>query len=68
VIALNLGFIVSRTTVRNILLAHGYDPEPNAKSTWKQFLKSHWHVLAACDFFSIELLTPRWIELRRAAL
>ncbi len=26
------------------------------KTTWRQFLMSHWNVLAACDFFSIELL------------
>lgn len=56
---LNLGFDISRTTVRNILLANGYEPEPNVKTTWKQFLKAHWNILAACDFFSIELLTPR---------
>ena len=53
----NLDFEVCRTTVRNILLKHGYDPEPNAKSTWKQFIRSHWDVMAACDFFSLELLT-----------
>ena len=53
----NLGFDVCRTTVRNVLLKHGYDPEPNAKSTWKQFLHSHWDVMVACDFFSVELLT-----------
>ncbi len=52
----NLGFDVCRTTVRNVLLKHGYDPEPDAKSTWKQFLCSHWDVIVACDFFSIELL------------
>ena len=56
---INLGFDISKTTVRNILVANGYDPEPNKKSTWKQFLKTHWNVLAACDFFSIELFTPK---------
>jgi putative transposase len=55
----NLGFEVCRTTVRNVLLLNGYDPEPNAKSTWKQFLRSHWNVLTACDFFSVELLTRK---------
>ena len=42
----------------NILIEKGYDPEPDltAGTTWKQFLSSHWDVLAACDFFSIELL------------
>jgi len=55
----NLGFEVCRTTVRNVLLNNGYDPEPGAKSTWKQFLRSHWDVMVACDFFSIELLTRK---------
>ncbi|MHB0946577.1 MAG: integrase core domain-containing protein [Sedimentisphaerales bacterium] len=55
----NLGFDIPRTTVRNILVANGYDPEPNRKTTWKQFLKTHWNVLAACDFFSIEFFTSK---------
>ncbi|MGD8787326.1 MAG: integrase core domain-containing protein [Phycisphaerales bacterium] len=52
----SLGFEVCRTTVRNILIKYGYDPEPDAKPTWIQFIKSHWNVMAACDFFSVELL------------
>ncbi|MCE5341747.1 MAG: hypothetical protein LLF92_11585 [Planctomycetaceae bacterium] len=32
----NLGFDISRTTVRNILLANGYDPEPNKKRLFRQ--------------------------------
>ena len=31
-------------------------PERNRKRTWKQFLKSHWETLYACDFFSVEVL------------
>jgi putative transposase len=54
----HLGYTVSETTAKNILLENGYDPEPDVtrKTTWKQFLSSHWNVLAACDFFAIELL------------
>jgi len=53
-----LGYKIGETTVKNILLANGYDPEPDftRKTTWKEFIRSHWSVLAACDFFSIELL------------
>jgi putative transposase len=53
-----LGHKIGETTVKNILLEHGYDPEPDLtrKTTWKEFLQSHWHVLAACDLFSVELL------------
>ena len=29
------------------------------KSTWHEFIKSHWDVLTACDFFTIELLVGR---------
>jgi putative transposase len=53
-----LGHKIGETTVKNILLENGYDPEPDLtrKTTWKEFLRSHWSVLAACDLFSIELL------------
>jgi putative transposase len=52
-----LGHKIGETTVKNILLDNGYDPEPDLtrKTTWKEFLKSHWNVLAACDLFSLEL-------------
>jgi putative transposase len=52
-----LGYKIGETTVKNILLEHGYDPEPDLtrKTTWREFLKSHWNMLAACDLFSVEL-------------
>jgi transposase InsO family protein len=54
----HLGYKIGETTVKNILLENGFDPEPDLtrKTTWKEFIKSHWNVLAACDFFSVELL------------
>jgi hypothetical protein len=33
-------------------------PEREKKRTWKQFMKSHWESLYACDFFSVEALCP----------
>ena len=53
----HLGYKIGETTVKNILLENGLDPEPDLtrKTTWKEFIKSHWEVLAACDLFSIEL-------------
>ncbi len=56
-----LGYKIGETTVKNILVANGFDPEPNSpqKTTWKDFIRSHWSVLAACDFFSVELLIKR---------
>ena len=53
-----LGFKISKTSVKNILIENGYDPEPDltVRSGWHEFLKSHWDVMAACDFFTVELL------------
>jgi hypothetical protein len=53
-----LGFRISKTYVKNILIENGYDPEPDltVRSTWHEFLNSHWDVMAACDFFTVELL------------
>jgi len=53
-----LGYNICKSSVKNILIEHGYDPEPDltVRSTWHEFIKSHWDVLAACDFFTIELL------------
>ena len=56
-----LGFRISKTSVKNILIENGYDPEPDltVRSTWHEFLSSHWDVMTACDFFTIELLVGR---------
>ena len=56
-----LGFTISKTSVKNILIQNGYDPEPDltVRSTWHEFLRSHWDVMTACDFFTIELLVGR---------
>jgi transposase len=49
---------VGRTTVANILAEAGFEPAPerNRKRTWKQFLRSHWETLYACDFVAVETL------------
>ena len=56
----NLGITVDRNTVKRILDDRGIEPAPERKRTatpWKTFLKSHWEVLAAIDFFNVEVLT-----------
>jgi putative transposase len=60
-IMLYLGLKVGRSTIKRILDAHGIIPDPELKRRirWKEFLKSHWEVMAATDFLSVELLTPR---------
>jgi transposase InsO family protein len=54
----NLGHNVARTTIANVLARHGIEPAPERKTTWKQFLKQHWDVLAATDFFTVEVWRP----------
>ena len=57
----NLGYEVSDTTIGNILRGHGIEPAPKRKPTvrWKDFLAAHWPSLAAIDFTSVEVWTPR---------
>ena len=55
----NLGHRVARGTIANILQQHGIEPAPERlkKSTWREFLQAHWEVLAAADFFTVEVWT-----------
>jgi transposase InsO family protein len=55
----NLGHDISDQTVGNILKRHGIEPAPDRKrqTTWKTFIKSHWDVLGAIDFTTIEVWT-----------
>ena len=55
----NLGHEISDQTVGNILKEHGIEPAPERKrqTTWKTFLKSHWDVLGAIDFTTVEVWT-----------
>jgi len=57
----NLGHLVSDQTVGNILRRRGIAPVPERRqtTTWKDFIRRHMDVLAATDFFSVEVLTWR---------
>jgi transposase InsO family protein len=57
----NLDHQVGRGTIANILRAHGLEPAPARvkKTTWTEFLKTHWAVLAAADFFTVDVWTGR---------
>ena len=48
-------------TVGYVLKEHGIEPTGDRKrqTTWKTFIKSHWDVLAAIDFTTIEVWTKR---------
>lgn len=57
----NLGSVISDTAVANILRAHGIDPAPDRKrqSSWKDFLNTHWDVLASVDFTTMGVWTKK---------
>jgi transposase InsO family protein len=57
----NLGHRVGRTTISNIFKKNGIDPAPERgkRTTWSQFLRTHWSILAAADFFTVEVWGPR---------
>jgi hypothetical protein len=55
----NLDHDVGRGTIATILRQHGIEPAPERqkRTTWCEFLKAPWDVLAAADFFSLEVWT-----------
>src|SRR6188474_2024620 len=55
----NLSHNVARGTVANVLKRNGIEPAPerSKRTTWATFLKAHWNILAASDFFSVEVWT-----------
>jgi putative transposase len=56
----NLGHHIDKLTVRNILRRHHLEPASQRRKggmSWAQFLKLHWEVLAATDFFTVEVAT-----------
>jgi len=56
---LNLGHDVSRSTIARVLKKAGLEPAPDRKMgmSWAEFLKSHWELMAATDFFTAEVWT-----------
>ena len=57
----NLGHKVGRGTVSNVLKANGIQPAPERGKhiRWSTFLKAHWKVFSASDFFSVDVWAPR---------
>ena len=53
----NLGHKLGRGTIGRILQDHGIEPAPERGKgmSWSVFLKAHWKVLAASDFFTVEV-------------
>ena len=61
----NLGHLLAHNTIADILKRHGIEPAPerNRKTTWKEFLSSHWNHIVASDFF-----TPTGLQRLRCAV
>jgi putative transposase len=57
----NLSHHIGRGTIANVLKRNGIEPAPERgkRTTWSTFLRAHWKVLAASDFFTVEVWTPR---------
>jgi len=57
----NLGHTIGRGTIRRILKEYGIEPAPvrGKEMSWSVFLKAHWKVLAATDFFAVEVWSWR---------
>ena len=57
----NPSYHVARGSIANILKEHGLEPAPERmkRTTWREFLAAHWDVLAAADFFTVEVWMPR---------
>jgi hypothetical protein len=55
----NLGHEIGRGTIAKVLQEAGVDPAPERqkRTTWKEFLGTHWEVLAPADFFCVEVWT-----------
>jgi transposase InsO family protein len=60
----NLGHKLARSTISDILERHGIEPAPgrSRKRTWKEFLTQHWDLIAAADFFTIEVWTAKGLQ------
>ena len=53
----NVGFRIGKTSVANILKAHGIEPAPTRRQTpsWETFFNSHWDVLQEWGLDAITL-------------
>jgi hypothetical protein len=60
---------MGRGTIAEMLARHGVEPAPERKTSWKEFLRQHWDLIVAADFFMIEAWTPRGLQrVHRAVL
>jgi len=57
----NLGHVVGRGTIANVLAREGIEPAPErrGRTAWSVFLKAHWRSIVAADFFTAEVWCRR---------
>jgi putative transposase len=60
----DLGHKLARSTIADILDRHGIGPAPARirKTSWKEFLRQHWDLIVAADFFTIEVWTTKGLQ------
>jgi transposase InsO family protein len=58
----SLGHHVARSTVSKVLKESGIPPAPERPTSWRTFLRAHWGRIAAMDFLTAEVWTPRGLE------
>ena len=49
----------ARSTIAKVLKEHGIHPSPDRPMSWRTFVRSHAHLIAAADFFTTEVWTAR---------
>ena len=54
-----VGHTVARTTIAKTLKDNGIAPSPDRPTSWSTFLKSHADVIAAADFYTVDVWTKR---------
>jgi len=55
----HLNHRVARSTIAKVLKQHGIKPSPYRPLSWRTFVRSHAHLIAAADFFTTEVWTAR---------
>jgi hypothetical protein len=59
----HLNHRVARSTIAKVLKEHGIKPAPQRPMSWRTFVRSHAHLIAAADFFTTEVWTVRGLVL-----
>ena len=54
-----VGHQVGRTTIAKTLKEKGLPPSPERSTSWRTFLNAHAEVIAATDFFTVDVWTAR---------